>query len=182
MSCCLAQGVGKCFKRLHHNSSTLALQQKGSPDNMDTFKHDWVQFQSNFSPRGWAGWADLAATAMTPSSPQTKQSNDSSHFKARKLNWLPEPSWTEAKRWVIKKESSSEKRWCHLVGKTNYVWTKNVLLIFYQTTGNDKIKQDEKTARATYGPYFQSAWPFLRARGLASAVQASQQKIPPVTL
>lgn len=32
--------VNVFYKRLHHNSSTLALQQKGSPDNMDKPGHD----------------------------------------------------------------------------------------------------------------------------------------------
>ena len=44
--------------------------------------------------------------------------------------------------------------------------------IFYQKLLEMRNKQDEKKQpeTLTYGPYFQSAWPFPRARGLAPAV------------
>lgn len=74
--------VNVFYKRLHHNFSTLALQHKGSPDNMDTLGHDCAPVKLHW--RGlWAG----SGTWLWTSLPSTNKNICNSLVKLNLTSW-----------------------------------------------------------------------------------------------
>lgn len=173
---CLAQEtVNVFYKRLHHNSSTLALQQKGSPDNMDKPGHDCAPVKLYW--RGlWAG----SGTWLWTSLPSTNKKICNSLESQIKSDFLSHPG-NKAKRWVIIKESQPEKRWQALKKQT--MSEQKCASIFYQKLLEMRNKQDEKNSQSLSPMAPISNQPGLSQEPEALPLRsASQQKIPPVTL